>query len=114
MPSLEDMKKEIIDIVDKNWNPWVKAAFYSDPDVEAILTSLYEEWESQGRLGTPLDYATQEQIEILYHKAQEYRGADPVEVARNIIWGRGEEERKPKKSRRLLDYLKRLGILPRI
>ena len=116
MPSLEDMKREIIDIVDRNWNPWVKAAFYSDPEVESILVTLYEIWESQNRRGIPLDYATQEQLEVLYVKAQEYRDADPTRIARDMVWGeRKPEPRRPKSfSQKVIDYLKKLGVLPNV
>jgi len=116
VPNIENMKKEIIEIVDKNWNPWVKAAFYSDPEVEAILTELYEVWEKENRRGIPLDYASYEQLEILYFKAQEYRDADATTVARELLWEgkRTSPVRRPRSwSEKLVDYLKRLGLILR-
>lgn len=111
---IESLKKEIIDIVDNNWNPWIKAAFYSDPEVDAILRQLYEEWEKAGRVGIPLDYATLEQLEILYYKAQEYRDVDMATVTRELIM---EEKTlsiaKPRSLKdKILTILKRLCLIP--
>ena len=103
--NVERMKKEIIEIVDRNWNPWVKAAFYSDPEVEAILSQLYDIWERNDRRGIPLDYATQEQLEILYMKAQEYRDADSYTVAREIIWQGRVRRYRRSTGRRLADKI---------
>jgi len=114
---LENMKREIIDIVDNNWNPWVKAAFYSDPEVDTILRQLYELWEKSGRAGIPLDYATSEQLEILYYKAHEYKEIDASIVSRELII----EEKKslsiarPRSLReKITNLLKRLGLAPGI
>ncbi|MEM0356074.1 MAG: hypothetical protein QXT88_02995 [Desulfurococcaceae archaeon] len=59
------VKEKIIELVDKSWEPWRKAAFYSNPLVIEIMDKLYKEWEKEGRKGIPLDYASQEELEKL-------------------------------------------------
>ena len=65
--------KEIIESIEENRNNMVKAAFYSDPDVVDIVTRLYERWEKNNRKGVPLDYANEEELEVLAVKARYYR-----------------------------------------
>ncbi|RLB06897.1 MAG: hypothetical protein DRG27_06975 [Deltaproteobacteria bacterium] len=68
--STEDKIREIVELIDESDDYWRKAAFYSDPDVSALLDSLYERWESSSMQGVPLDYATDEEVDFLYHKAR--------------------------------------------
>ncbi len=49
-------------------------AFYSDREVVAIMDGVYARWEESGRIGEPLDYATDEELEILARKAEAVRG----------------------------------------
>ncbi len=63
---IESMKKKIIEMVDDSSEDGRKIAFYSNPTVQEILDSLYARWENHGRKGIPLDYATEEEVKILY------------------------------------------------
>ena len=66
------LKREIIELIDNNPSPWIKAAFYSDPVVNAILDSLYKKWDENNRRGEPLDYASYDDLRVLHDKAIEY------------------------------------------
>ena len=55
-------------------DPWRKMAFYSDREVVAIMDEVYARWEESGRIGEPLDYATDEELEVLAKKAEAVRG----------------------------------------
>ncbi len=63
---IELMKKKIIEMVDDSREDGRKIAFYSNPTVQEILNSLYDRWEKHERKGIPLDYATEEEVKILY------------------------------------------------
>ncbi|MCX8195779.1 MAG: hypothetical protein N3F67_01675 [Acidilobaceae archaeon] len=93
-----DKKQFILKAIEDNRSPWVKAAFYSDPDVSRILEELTKRWEREGR-GIPLDYATEEELEELYRKAASYAFMSEEE-ARGRVWG--------EKSGGLLGLLRRL------
>ncbi|MDM7275921.1 MAG: hypothetical protein P3X22_007420 [Thermoprotei archaeon] len=86
----EEVKADIIKLIDENRSPWVKAAFYSDPRVSTILGRLIEEWESEGRQGIPLDYASDEELEILHETARRYAYMSDEE-ARSIAWSTGSK-----------------------
>ena len=76
----EERKKLILEIerwIEKNPNPYAKAAFYGDDEVVEIVERLYRRWCDNGFKGTPLDYATIEELRILASKAYEYRNAGP-------------------------------------
>jgi len=49
-------------------------AFYSDREVVTIMDEVYSRWEESGRIGEPLDYATDEELEVLAKKAEAVRG----------------------------------------
>lgn len=83
------MKEEIISLIDENRSPWVKAAFYSDPEVSKILENLINRWESAGRAGIPLDYATEEELRILHKKAQMYGSMSDAEAMGSSFERRG-------------------------
>ena len=88
----EHVKREIIRLIDENRSPWVKAAFYSDPEVSSILDRLVSEWESNDRRGIPLDYAKDEELEALLRLAKKYSSLSDEE-ARAYVWrGGGERE----------------------
>ncbi len=76
MPSDELMRAEIIELIDSHTNNWVKAAFYSDPEVSRIMARLVSEWESKGQDGQPIDYATSEELVILLRAARKYYRMD--------------------------------------
>ncbi len=63
--SLESKKRRLMELVDLSAEPLRKAAFYSNEEAMAILTQLYQRWEHQRRRGTPLDCATEEELDRL-------------------------------------------------
>lgn len=81
-------------------DPWRKMAFYSDREVVAIMDEVYARWEESGRIGEPLDYATDEELEVLAKKAEAVRGVvsrgDINQVMLRAAYGavkwKGEEE----------------------
>ncbi len=73
----EKMRKEIIELIDKHWNNWIKAAFYSDPEVAKIMDRLVREWSSKGERGAPIDYATEDELLVLLRAARKYYSMDP-------------------------------------
>ncbi len=80
MGSLDYMKRKILELIDESDDPWLKAAFYGDPKVSAILDRLVSEWESNGRKGIPLDYATPDEVEALYSLASRYASMTTAEL----------------------------------
>ncbi len=92
MESEELRKKFILEIerwIEKNPNPYAKAAFYSDDDVVRIVEELYRRWQENNFKGMPLDYATLEELRMLAAKAYEYRNAGP-----NLGIGKSKYESK--------------------
>jgi len=77
LASDEALRREIIELIDKHWNNWVKAAFYSDPEVSRIMDRLMREWRSNGEQGAPIDYATREELLVLVRAARRYYMMDP-------------------------------------
>ncbi len=80
--SREKFVREIVELIEDNRESWIKAAFYSDPKVEHILEELYKRWERNSMQGLPLDYASQDEIEILRDKARHYASLSPAEAQR--------------------------------
>ncbi len=87
----EDYIRYIEAYIEKG-NEWVRAAFYSDPSVEDILNKLYERWTRNNNVGEPIDYATDEEVEILYKLAKHYASLTPYEAY--TIYMRRVEERE--------------------
>ncbi len=81
----EELKRDIIKLIDENRSPWVKAAFYSDPEVSSILDRLLNMWESNDRRGIPLDYADEDELKILHRLARRYASLSDDE-ARALAW----------------------------
>lgn len=79
-PSKAEMKDEIIRLIDKNQQVIYKIAFYSDPAVNEILEKLIERWERNNRVNEPIDYATDEEVELLYNKALKISRKTPDEL----------------------------------
>ena len=72
----EAVKREIIRLIDDHWDPWVKAAYYSDPIVSRIMDRLLEAWSGGGETGRPIDYATEDELLELLSKARVYSRLD--------------------------------------
>ena len=96
MTTREAIKREILDLIDSHWNNWVKAAFYSDPQVEPIMGRLVKAWRDNGEQGQPLDYATDEELMILLRAARRYYTLDPRRAMAIAFanMSRDEEEEK--------------------
>jgi len=90
----ERIVRELYELIEENAVAWRKAAFYSDPEVERIYSRLVAEWEARGAEGAPLDYASDEELEVLLAAARRYAFM-PESRARAIAMARmgGEEER---------------------
>jgi len=82
----EEIKRDIIRLIDENRSPWVKAAFYSNLEVSSILDKLINIWESNDRKGIPLDYASEEELKTLHRHARRYASLSDEE-ARALAWG---------------------------
>ncbi|WP_448578055.1 hypothetical protein [Thermosphaera sp.] len=80
---MEKLKKEIIGLIDESTLPVIKEAFYSNPNVEAIMEKLYEQWENNNHIGIPLDYATYEELLLLHKVAREVVNSPYEELSRN-------------------------------
>ncbi len=74
--SKEALVEEIIQLIEDNESPWRKAAFYSDPKVTPIYDRLINAWIEAGEKGTPLDYASIEELEVLVSIARKYAFMD--------------------------------------
>ena len=90
---------EIESNVDYNPNNYAKAMFYADEDVAEIMERLYERWEKNSREGTPLDYATVEELRILYYKSRIYRDATGEDLISVAVYGGSVRERIRKRRR---------------
>ncbi len=100
--NIEDKKKRIIELIDDSREDGRKIAFYSDPRVSNILMKLYEEWEKNGKKGIPIDYADDEEIEILYNLAIRYSkvsGREAWAIYLRNIYGLEKSSEEKKKSR---------------
>jgi hypothetical protein len=74
--SLEAKKRRIMNLVDLSAEPWRKAAFYSNSEAVELVSKLYERWESSKRVGNPLDYATEEELDRLILIAENIEPSD--------------------------------------
>lgn len=81
-PSLDEMKREIIQLIDESREAVYKIAFYAKPEVQSILDEVFKRWEKAGYVGRPIDYATREELEILYKIAKKISAMSPGE-----LWG---------------------------
>lgn len=103
-------KNKIIELIDESKDDERKIAFYSDDTVQNILMRLYNEWERNNRKGIPLDYASPEEIDILYMLAVRYSRNPDAAYTRFIktaYFGEKKEDEKDK-GRSILHRLLRL------
>lgn len=82
---LEKMKEELVGLIEMHKSSWVKAAFFGDEDVDRLMKSLYSRWEATGRVGTPLDHASERELEELLRAAKRYASLSDGEAARIVI-----------------------------
>ncbi len=114
MSRRENLKRKIIEKIDENYDPWVKAAFYSDREVSILLDELYRRWEEAGMEGKPLDYASDEELEFLALKAEAVKPIHATDKLTDMMY-RAMTNREPPVVREerpsVWKFLKRL-ILP--
>jgi hypothetical protein len=78
--SPEEMREEIVRLIDESREPIYKVAFYSQEEVQEILGKLEKRWEESRRVGRPIDYATEEELEVLYKIAKRIASKTPEEL----------------------------------
>jgi len=79
-PDVEELKNEIIRLIDENTEVAYKIAFYSQPEVREILDRVIKRWEMSGFCGKPIDYATADEIKTLYKVARKICSKKPGEL----------------------------------
>lgn len=80
MEDVEKLKKEIIRLIDEAYDPIYKQAFYSDTEVQRIMEKLFQKWKEGGERGLPIDYASLEDLKILYKVAKNVSSKRPEEL----------------------------------
>ncbi len=70
--SRESKISDILRMIDDNPSNWKKAAFYSDDEILPLLEDLQRRWEESNNEGIPIDYATDEELDLLLAKARKY------------------------------------------
>jgi hypothetical protein len=90
----EKLREKLTIFLDQDPRKWVKSAFYSDPVVEQVMEDLYDRWEDAGRKGMPVDYASHDELIMLWNKASKYLGMSD-NAARALVFNRmnGIDER---------------------
>ncbi len=83
--SAEEYRRIIVELIEEHRDPWVKAAFYGDPQVARLVEELYKRWEKAGFKGVALDYATLEELKFLASKAQRYGYMGSGEAMRSAL-----------------------------
>lgn len=117
--SLESKKKKLMELVDLSLEPWRKAAFYSNDEAMEIVTQLYQRWEIQKRKGSPLDYATEEELDRLLLIAEKIEPGDAQDQQTRMLVAAlyGEEalesirRQERRKSRKISRILKKVFFL---
>jgi len=107
LPGADAMREEIVELIDKHWNSWVKAAFYSDPQVSRIMDRLVAVWQENGEEGRPIDYASEDELVILLRAARRYYLLDPKRAMAVALanMGREDEDNNVRRGRSLFRRL---------
>jgi|Deesub1362A_J573_1020465.scaffolds.fasta_scaffold40682_1 hypothetical protein len=112
----DELKQLILEKIDASKDPWIKIAFYSDLEVMALVEELYKRWEEGNRLGDPIDYATDEELEFLAQKAKTVKPIKSEDIVQDMMFRAVygfSQVREPMVKRDILsENLKRL-FLPR-
>lgn len=87
MAGTRERLRSLLDIRD----PWILAAFYSDPQVSEITARLNSLWREAGERGEPLDYASDEDIRVLLSIAERYTRMHPSQARALAIARMGGE-----------------------
>jgi len=78
--NLEEIKEELVKLIDDCEEPVYKVVFYSLDEVKEIMDKIVERWERQGRQGRPIDYATPDEIKKLLKIAKRLVSKTPSEI----------------------------------
>ncbi|MEM4481655.1 MAG: hypothetical protein QXK88_00725 [Desulfurococcaceae archaeon] len=78
--SPEEMRNELIKLIDESREAVYKEAFYSHPSVRGIVESINKRWEAAGYTGKPIDYATVDEVKALYKIAKKIAQLEPSEL----------------------------------
>ena len=102
----EKLKEKLTIFLDQDPRKWVKSAFYSDPVVVQVMNDLYDRWENAGRQGIPVDYASHEELTLLWNKASKYLGMSD-NSARALVFSRMNdiEKERPERKKGLFSKL---------
>jgi hypothetical protein len=113
--SLESKKRRLMSLVDLSAEPWRKVAFYSNEEAVSIVSELYKRWEEGGRRGTPLDYASEEELDRLIFIAERIEPVDisnqQVRILRAAIYGEEAAVNVPKRRSRVIEIIKRILLI---
>ncbi len=110
--NVERIKREIYRLIDESRNNLVKASFYGDPEVAAVLDRLYARWNKSGRVGEPLDYANKDELYFLLSKAREHSTNPRVQYMHEVMSGRRSREKKGRKrGSAILEFLRKLRLI---
>ncbi|AEM39363.1 hypothetical protein Pyrfu_1506 [Pyrolobus fumarii 1A] len=80
----KDARKEL-EMILSNMSPWHSALFYADEEVSRILQELYNRWEQNDRRGEPLDYAKDDELELLLAKAKRVARMPAWQAFRGVV-----------------------------
>jgi len=84
--SVSEMREEIIRLIDNNQEVIYKIAFYSQQEVQGLLGEVMKRWERNNYEGRPIDYATDEEVVVLYKIAKKISSMKPEVLYR--MYGR--------------------------
>jgi len=102
-------------LVDLSAEPWRKAAFYSNEEAIGIVSELYRRWEANGMRGTPLDYASEEELDRLILIAERIEPTDisdqQVKMLVAAIYGEEAATKQPKKRNKIVEIIKRILLI---
>ncbi len=76
----EKIKQELLSLIDESSEVIYKIAFYSQPEVQSIMNRLMDVWESSGRKGRPVDYATVSELKLMLKIARKIARKRPEEL----------------------------------
>jgi len=76
----DKIRDELINLIDNSKETIYKIAFYSNPEVEAIMNRLVSVWEHNNRQGRPIDYANITELKKLLKIAKNIVKKSPAEL----------------------------------
>ncbi len=110
--SRESKINDILRMIDDNPSNWKKAAFYSDSEIMPLLEELQRRWEESNNEGIPIDYATDEELDLLLSKARKYYYMSEAEAV-SLVMARQHgssrsQEREVQRGSRVREFIDRI------